>query len=153
SPSPAYVGFFHRFQTESTYDGGVMEISINGGPFTDILAAGGSFIFGGYTGTISPSDGSPIAGRQAWTGQPSGWPNYQSAIATFPPAAVGQSIRLRWRFVSDYIVPSVGHWIDGIMVIDDYPAMTCSGLGEPLPQEVGTILAGQIGRASCREGV
>jgi len=142
SPSPAYVGFFQRFQTENTYDGAVMEISINGGPFTDILAAGGSFIFGGYTGTISSSDGSPIAGRQAWTGQSSGWPNYQSAIATFPPAAVGQSVRLRWRFVSDYIVPSLGHWIDGIMVIDDYPAMTCSGLREPLPQEVGTILAG-----------
>jgi hypothetical protein len=141
SPSPAYVGFFHRFQTESTYDGGVMEISINGGPFTDILAAGGSFIFGGYTGTISPSDGSPIAGRQAWTGLSSGWPNYQSTIATFPPGAAGQSIRLRWRFVSDYIVPSIGHWIDGIMVIDDYPAMTCGGLPAPIPQEVGPLMA------------
>src|SRR5215211_8884615 len=33
---------------ESTYDGGVLELSIDGGPFQDIVAAGGTFAGGGY---------------------------------------------------------------------------------------------------------
>ena len=141
SPNPAYVTFSQRYQTENTFDGGVLEISINGGPFTDILAAGGSFITGGYTGTISPFDGSPIAGRPSWTGLSAGWPGYQVSTASFPPSAFNQSIRLRWRFVPDFIVPSVGQWIDSVGIVDDYPAMTCTGYPSALPQEVGTILA------------
>ena len=35
------------------FDGMVLEISINGGAFADILTAGGSFVTGGYTHTIS----------------------------------------------------------------------------------------------------
>lgn len=55
------------YGTTSTvgYDGGVLEISINGGAFTDIIAAGGTFVQGGYTDTISDGFGSPLAGRQA----------------------------------------------------------------------------------------
>ena len=43
----------------SFFDGGVLEISIGGGAFTDIIAAGGSFVTGGYTGTISTSFSNP----------------------------------------------------------------------------------------------
>ena len=48
-------------------DGMVLEISINGGAFQDILAAGGNFVSGGYTGRILFTDG-PLVGRPAWTG-------------------------------------------------------------------------------------
>src|SRR5207253_11228816 len=40
--------FQNLFNMESTYDGMVLEISVNGGAFADILAAGGSFVAGGY---------------------------------------------------------------------------------------------------------
>src|SRR5450432_911524 len=59
------VSFRHRFDLESGRDGGVLEISINGGRFTDIVTAGGGA--GGYNGTISMDFLSPIAGRRAWT--------------------------------------------------------------------------------------
>jgi len=51
------------------YDGGVLEISIGGGAFTDVIAAGGSFVAGGYNGTISTSFSilSPVARRGAGT--------------------------------------------------------------------------------------
>ena len=49
----AQVSFRNNFNLESTFDGGVLEISINGGAFSDIVAAGGSFVSGGYTSTIS----------------------------------------------------------------------------------------------------
>src|SRR5262249_18987556 len=83
--------FRNRYQLESTlpnyYDGGVLEISINGGAFTDILAAGGSFVTGGYVGTISTSFSSPIAGRQAWSGISGGGatPVYLDTVANLPP--------------------------------------------------------------------
>ncbi|MBL0129938.1 MAG: hypothetical protein IPP43_01460 [Chitinophagaceae bacterium] len=41
--------------SKADLDGGVLEISINGGAYQDILAAGGSFVAGGYSGDISAS--------------------------------------------------------------------------------------------------
>ena len=56
------------------FDGGVLELSTDGGnTFQDILAAGGSFVMGGYNRTISTDRGSPIAGRQAWSGNSQGF--------------------------------------------------------------------------------
>ena len=68
----AQISFLHRWNMEADatgfYDGGVLEISIGGGAFADILAAGGSFAAGGYTGTIAAGFGNALAGRQAWSG-------------------------------------------------------------------------------------
>jgi len=85
-------------------DGMVLEISINGGLFADILAAGGSFITGGYTHTIAAAFGSAIAGRMAWSGLSGGPPTAPAYITTkvnLPAAAHGQSIRLKWRVATD----------------------------------------------------
>ena len=73
----AQVSFRNNYQLESTFDGGVLEVSspnINGGAFTDITnaAVGGSFVTGGYNATISTAFMSPIAGRMAWSGSSAG---------------------------------------------------------------------------------
>jgi hypothetical protein len=141
SPNQALVIFYQRFQLETTYDGAVLEISINGGAFTDIVTAGGTFTTGGYTGVIDTGFGSPIAGRSAWTGESPGYPGYMQTVAKLPLAAANQSIRLRWRVATDTSVPSTGQNIDTIQVVDDYPSMACVGQPAPIPQEVGTILA------------
>src|SRR4029077_7051504 len=65
--------FQNNYNTESTFDGGVLEISVNGGAFKDIIAAGGLFSTGGYNATISNSFGSQIGGRQAWSGNSGGY--------------------------------------------------------------------------------
>ena len=90
----------------------VLEISINGAPYQDILAAGGSFATGGYNGTISPSFGSPIAGRAAWTGN-SGL-GYITTTVNLPAAANGQLVRLKWRVATDVNNAGVGVRIDTI---------------------------------------
>ena len=57
----ATLTFWHAYDMESTYDGGVLEVSTDGGTtWVDVLAAGGSFISGGYDATISSSFGSPM---------------------------------------------------------------------------------------------
>ena len=78
----------------SSIHGSVLEISIGGGPFQDILTAGGSFSQGGYTGTISGGVGNPLGGRQAWTGDSE---DYIQTVVNLPAAANGQQVIFRWR--------------------------------------------------------
>jgi hypothetical protein len=113
----AQLTFRNHYNLENTFDGGVLEISIGGGAFQDILAAGGSFVSGGYTATISSSFGSPIAGRQAWSGDAGG---YIDTVVDLPPAAAGQGIVLRWRMGSDNSVTRPGWQIDTISIADGY---------------------------------
>ena len=123
----AQLAFSNNYILESTFDGGVLEISIGGGAFTDILAAGGSFAANGYSGTISTSFSSPIAGRQAWTGTSSG---YVTTIVNLPAAAAGQNVVLRWRMGSDLSVSSTGWRIDTVSVTDGYAC--CSPIAASL---------------------
>jgi hypothetical protein len=111
----AQVSFRSNYNLESTYDGAVLEISIDGGAFADILAAGGSFAAGGYVHTISTSYGNPLAGRSAWTGSSSG---YVTTTATLPAAAAGHSVQLRWRMGSDSSVGAAGWSVDGVSISD-----------------------------------
>ena len=104
------------------YDGGVLEVSSDGGnTFQDLLAAGGHFVVGGYNRTIAPDRGSPIAGRQAWSGTSDGFittvvdvPNFQTP-----------STKVRWRMASDSSGPGEGWRIDSVNVT------WCHGQGTP----------------------
>ncbi|HYV86561.1 MAG TPA: HYR domain-containing protein [Patescibacteria group bacterium] len=94
----ATLSFNNNWSLEDGFDGGVLEISISGGPFTDIVAAGGSFVTGGYTGAISVEAGGPLAGRPAWTGSSIfGSNGFVVTQAVLPPAVLGTAIKLRWR--------------------------------------------------------
>ena len=123
--------FRHSFNLESTFDGTVLEVSspnINGGAFTDITnaAVGGSFVSGGYTQTISTAFLSPIAGRQAWSGNSGG---YITTVANLGPNLLGQTIKLRFRFASDCSVSATGHNIDTIRLTDGFNC--CGVVGTP----------------------
>lgn len=113
------VQFRLDYNTESGWDGMVLEIAIGAGAFQDILAAGGSFVQGGYTGALGTST-NPIGGRQAWNGNSSG---YVTVIANLPAAANGQNVRLKFRFGADSSVAGVGVRVDGLQVVTEF---TCS---------------------------
>ncbi len=110
----ATLTFKNNYITEATFDGEVLEISINGGAFSDIITAGGSFVTGGYTGPISTSFNSPIAGRQAWNGTSTG--GYITSTVNLPPSSFGQMAVLRWRMASDSSLAATGVWIDDISI-------------------------------------
>jgi PKD repeat protein len=76
------------------YDGGVLEIKVGSGSYADILAAGGSFVSGGYNTTLSSSYGNPLAGHAAWSGNSGG---FTTTVVNLPAAAAGQNVQLRWR--------------------------------------------------------
>ena len=123
----AQLSFRHSYVTETTYDGGVLEISTNGGAFTDLLAAGGSFIVAGYNQTVATGYGNPLAGRQAWSGNSGG---YVTTTANLPAIAAGKSVRLRWRLGSDNSTAALGWYVDTIAVSDGYAC--CVGAPAPI---------------------
>jgi hypothetical protein len=112
--------FRHNFNLEASdidpnlgLDGGVLEISLDGGnTFQDILAAGGSFVVGGYDRTIGTDRGSPIAGRQAWSGDSGG---FITTVVNLPPNQALQTV-LRWRMASDSSGSGEGWRVDTIEV-------------------------------------
>jgi len=114
--------FWHRFVTEGTFDGGVLEVSRDGGStWVDAVAGGGVFLEGGYTGTIDTGAGSPIAGRAAWTGS-SEFVDAMSRVEIALGAFAGFDVRLRFRLVADPLAlgatPGVGWWIDDVEITD-----------------------------------
>ena len=117
----AQLTFKNRWSFESAatcFDAGVLEIDINGGGFTDIVLAGGSFVSGGYTGTVATGFGNPLGGRSAWCTVSAGYPNYLTTIVTLPAAAAGRPIRLRWRIGTDTSTGAPGQNIDSIVLVD-----------------------------------
>ena len=105
------MSFWHHYNVEEGRDGGVVEISIDGGPFTDIEAAGGT---ADYNGTIATGFLSPIEGRQAWTGSVSGLVN---SLVHLPLAAGGHNVVLRFRLATDCSGPNgVGWYLDSISI-------------------------------------
>ena len=103
--------FRHNYNLESTYDGAVLEISVDGGTFTDVITAGGTFKSGGYISPIDTGFASPIGGRQAWTGSSGG---YITTVVELPSSTLGRSVRLRFRMASDNSTSGVGWRVDTI---------------------------------------
>lgn len=128
SGSPGLLRFRNNYNFEGStfnqntgYDGGVLEIKIGTGPFTDILAAGGSFVTGGYNRTISSSYSNPLAGRQAWSGNSGG---FITTLVNLPAASAGQTVQFRWLSGTDTSIGSTGWYIDSVVVSN---LTCCSG--------------------------
>ncbi len=123
------IAFKNYYNTEAGYDGGVLEIKIGGGSFNEIISAGGSFITGGYSDSLSPTTGNPLAGQQAWSGDSGGFIN---TLITIPSAASGQSVQFRWRCGSDNGNGGVGWRVDSVSVTNQ--AWVCTGNNPPVLQ-------------------
>ena len=133
-----HVGFFEGLSPQLTFrqnfnfeasdmnpnlgfDGGVLELSTDGGnTFQDILAAGGNFVIGGYNRIISTDRGSPVAGRQAWSGNSAG---FITTVVNLP--AFQTDGTLRWRMATDTGGSDEGWRVDTVDII------WCRGMGPP----------------------
>jgi hypothetical protein len=121
------LSFRNRYNLESGFDGAVLEISVNGGAFQDIVSAGGSFIAGGYNGTLSTNAtfGNPLVGRPAWTGSTTN--AFVTSTVAFPPASIGQPTQLRFRTGDDDSTTASGTsgwWIDTVTCGAAPPSLT-----------------------------
>jgi uncharacterized repeat protein (TIGR01451 family) len=101
------LNFDHFYDLESGFDGGVVEISVNGGAWTDL---GPYITAGAYSRTISNMYSNPIGGRQAFSGLASGVVNSSIDLSTF----AGQPVQVRFRVGTDNAVADVGWSVDNI---------------------------------------
>lgn len=121
------IQFRNWYDTEGGWDGGVLEISINGGAFQDIVSAGGVFLEGGYNGTLGVNQ-NPLDSRPAWTGDSGG---YITTVASLPASANGANVRFRWRFGEDTNTSSVGWNVDSVTVTKNFTCNVASGSRAP----------------------
>jgi hypothetical protein len=136
SSDAAELSFSNWYELETTflrnrlYDGSVLEIQIAGGPWQDIISAGGTWVSGGYDGPIDSCCQNPLAGRSGWSGR-SGVGTVSEFITTrakLPPLAAGHDVRLRFRLGSDIGGFREGQYIDDLVVTDGYEC-ACAGGG------------------------
>ena len=95
------LSFFHQFDTEENYDGGVLEISVDGGDsWVDL---GSQMTQGGYNDNV-------LGSRDGWSGNSDGWIQTIVDLSTYE----GQSAIIRFQMICDFSVAGVGWWIDDI---------------------------------------
>jgi large repetitive protein len=115
--APLLVSFDHRHSFEAdattTYDGGVVEVSTDGGAtWVDVSA----YAAPGYNGTLSACCENPLAGRFAFTARNPSWPNRDTVALNLGTALAGQTIRLRFRIATDAGAGDIGWELDNVSV-------------------------------------
>jgi hypothetical protein len=132
--------FFQRYNTETGSDGGVVEISDDGGQTWNDL---GPFLFRHpYPRSISLNTFNELD-RRAFSGDQNSW------IATYADLSNwrGQTVSIRWRFGSDFQFDGMGWWLDEFAIFDAFNYQSTSGLYEDelllastVAEEWGTIV-------------
>ncbi len=107
--------FYHQIQGEVTnqnpfycYDGGVIEISVDGGNFIQLTPNGG------YTNRIATNTSGPLAGRNCFASNISEWEQVNVDLSNY----AGHRIQVRWRFVSDNSDTREGWYIDDVSIFE-----------------------------------
>jgi len=85
--------FFHIFNFEPGYDGGVLEITIDGGATWEDL--GSRIISGGYDGQVTSQSDNPLGQTAAWTAR--GRAGVFSGVVINLDDFAGKDIKLRFR--------------------------------------------------------
>ena len=121
----ARLSFFHVFNFEPGFDGGVLEVSTDGGDTWQDL--GSRAIVGGYDGKVTSASRNPLGSRSSWTAR--GKAGVFSQVVIDLDAFAGQTIRL--RFVAGFDEATgiadgyTGWFIDDIRITIDQ--FVCSG--------------------------
>ncbi len=107
--------FWHAYDLETVFDGGVLEFSVDGGDWLDVEDAGSglSFSRNGYTHTLSEAYDNPLGGRTAWSGNSGG---YVQTVVDIEDTAMyaGHSIQVRWGLGTDEIIGAPGWYVDTV---------------------------------------
>jgi hypothetical protein len=147
---PFVVRFQHAYSLEASggtlFDGGMIEISLNGGAtWNDVTAFG---INPGYTGLLTSGTDNPLAGRAAFSGTSPGFPARTPVVLNFGKIPAGLSVQLRFRIGTDAAVALTGWDIDDVQVdgitTTPFPLLvaepsTCTARERPIDE--GSVVA------------
>jgi hypothetical protein len=119
-PDGAQLSFWMQMEGEvsgvyadSAYDGGILEVSVNGGAFTRVATAEGYTHTFRYTvGGSTPGTG-PMLGQPCWSGTVTTWTQKTMDLSAY----AGSNIQLRFRFGSDNSVQREGWYVDDVSIV------------------------------------
>ncbi|MBI3884093.1 MAG: M36 family metallopeptidase, partial [Sphingobacteriales bacterium] len=123
------LSFNHYFNTENTYDGGVIEISVNGGGWQDL---GSKIIKGSYTTAMDAS--TTLSGRQAFSGLSNGFQQTIVDLSSF----TGQTVAIRFRFITDDGNSTIveGWFVDDIKLVSGCLVKNTAGIYNSVPAKI-----------------
>jgi hypothetical protein len=103
----------HSFEVDGTmfFDGGVIEISLDGGvTWQDVSQV----VDPGYGGTLIADSGNPLGGRRAFVARNAAWPARDTVSIDLGTGFAGQTVRVRFRIGTDAAVGDVGWELDNL---------------------------------------
>lgn len=151
----ARLTFRHRVRTEEYLDGGTLELSVDGGAFTNAEDLGALFVSGAFTGSIArvtDCDAEPLAPYGWVTNTGSGSTGTSAVNIVLPNSLAGHDVAFRWRHGSDCSVAADGGggwWIDSIN-LDTGNGITLETAFEPTNTITGTVASEVITLGSTR---
>lgn len=104
------LSFWHYYDTEATWDGGVVEI-LKSGRWVDL---GDKMLVNGYNSGVQSNN--PMGARSAFSGKSAGWIQTKIDLTEF----VGIPAAIAFRFGSDDNTFEDGWYIDDIVVQNEY---------------------------------
>ena len=120
----AELHFRHRYDLEPAgpglaYDGALVEMSVRGGPWTELMPNGG------YPRALSPSSAVPLPhGTPVYSGTSAGWGAGTLEPAVFPVSNPDtETVRFRFRMMSDGSVGGGGWFVDDLELVMLGPAV------------------------------
>jgi MYXO-CTERM domain-containing protein len=134
---PLVLHFTHRYSFEDTWDGGVIEITTDGGTtWQDVTALGAD---PAYDGPLNTDSGNALGGRKAYTGRSPGYPAHKAVSLDLGTSLAGQTVQIRFRAGSDGFMGAPGWDLDDIgfdgVVDAPFPAVEadteCEGVSTP----------------------
>ena len=113
--NPVTLKFWNYQEMEdggaSCYDGGLLEVSTNGGgSWTQV--PDGDLLTDPYDGPIDSGFSNPRAGDLAWCGDPQPWLNSIVDVSAY----AGQTVQFRWVMATDSSVSHPGWDVDDVLV-------------------------------------
>ncbi|GEM_PF-842566 len=110
-----FLAFTHQLGSEGQFDGGTLELSINGGAFIPVPRTAIEFNpFNGQLASSAVGNTNPLAGRDAWTGTGGKWGRTIVDLSSFGLA--GTNVQVRLVFGKDGCSGSSGWYVDDLVV-------------------------------------
>jgi hypothetical protein len=146
--------FSHSFSFEqdatNAYDGGMIELSNNGGAsWVDIGASASP----GYNGTLFTGSNNPLSGRNAFVRTSPSYPSSNLVTVNLGTTYAGQTVQIRFRIGCDEAAGGAGWQIDDIAfsnitnlpfqsIVADPGVCAATAVGDDLPTELAFAIAG-----------
>ncbi|MDG2306828.1 MAG: choice-of-anchor B family protein [Candidatus Binatia bacterium] len=143
----AELRFWSDYDFETGYDGGVVEISTDGGSSWGDL--GTYFTSGGYNDTISTQFENAISGREAFSGSSGGYKQSVVDLSSF----AGESVKIRFRSASDSSVGGVGWYVDEILVGEEVALTLVASVSPAGGSATEVTVNTEVVASACGNGV